>query len=47
MFYPTAYPHAHQQHGQQVTNPTAYMRPPPSPTSTSETFAQSQITNRI
>ena len=46
------HPHTHQQHGPQVTNPAAYMRPPPPlpSSSTSETFAQSQLqteSNRI
>lgn len=52
--HPYSQPHARQQHGQQqVTNPTAYMRPPPPPpptSTTSETFAQSQLqteSNRI
>ena len=55
--HPHPHPYSHpqarqQQHGQQVTNSAAYMRPPP-PTpasSTSETFAQSQLqteSNRI
>ena len=48
---PHPHPH-HQQHGQQTTNPAIYMRPPPPlpATSTSETFAQSQLqteSNRI
>ena len=49
--HPLPHPHPHQQHVQPRNNP-AYMRPPPPlpATSTSETFAQSQLqieSNRI